>query len=66
MASHRISSTKPGPQPVIVRPFNSDVKRNIIKAKKNLSNGVRFVDNVTKRNLEFMSNLRNSYNFEYA
>ena len=52
-----------GPQPVIVRLFNSDVKRNVMKAKKNLSDGVRFVDDVTKRNLELMSNLRNSYNF---
>ena len=33
------------------------------KAKKNLSDDVKFVDNVTKRNLEFMSNLSNSYNF---
>ena len=42
----------------------SDVERNIMKAKKNLSDGERFVDDVTKRNLESMSNIRNSYNFE--
>lgn len=64
VAIHRLPSTKPGPQPVIVRLFNSDVKRNVMKVKKNLKDGVRFVDDVTKRNLELMSNLRNSYDFE--
>ena len=64
VAIHCLPSTKPGPQPVIVRLFNSDVKRNVMKVKKNLNDGVRFVDDVTKRNLELMSNLRNSYNFE--
>jgi hypothetical protein len=48
---------------VILRLFNSDVKRNVMKVKKNLNDDVRFVDDVTKRNLELMSNLRNSYNF---
>ena len=42
----------------------SDVKRNVMKAKKNLSDGERFVDGAAKRNLELMSNIRNSYNFE--
>jgi hypothetical protein len=28
---HRLPSTKPGPQPVIVRLFNSDVKRRLKK-----------------------------------
>jgi hypothetical protein len=35
-----------------------------MKAKKNLSDGERFVDGAAKRNLELMSNIRNSYNFE--
>ena len=64
VAIHCLPSRKPGPQPVIVRLFNSDVKRNVMKVKKNLNDGVRVVDDVTKRNLELMSNLRNSYNFE--
>jgi hypothetical protein len=40
-----------------------EVENFNIEVKKNLNDDVRFVDDVTKRNLELMSNLRNSYNF---
>ena len=36
VAIHRLPSDRPGEKPIIVRLFNSDAKRNVMRAKKNL------------------------------
>jgi hypothetical protein len=54
VAIHRLPSDRPGEKPIIVRLFNSDAKRNVMRAKKNLKNNVRFVDDITKQNHELM------------
>jgi hypothetical protein len=50
---------------IIVRLFNSDAKRNVMRAKKNLKNNVRFVDDITKQNHELMKRMRDSNRFVY-
>lgn len=49
VAIHRLPSDRPGEKPIIVRLFNSDAKRNVMRAKKNLKNNVRFVDDITQK-----------------
>jgi hypothetical protein len=38
--------------------LTSDAKRNVMRAKKNLKNNVRFVDDITKQNHELMKRMR--------
>jgi hypothetical protein len=38
VAIRRLPSDRPGEKPIIVRLFNSDAKRNVMHAKKNLKN----------------------------
>lgn len=58
VAIHRLPSNKPGPKPLIVKLFSTDVKRQVMKEKKNLQNNVRFYDDITKRNLDFMTKMK--------
>ena len=60
VAIHRLRSDRPGERPIIVRLFNSDAKRNVMPAKKNLKNNVRFVDDITKQNHELMKRMRDT------
>ena len=64
VAIHRIPSEKPGHKPVIVRLFNSDIKRSVMRERKNLTNNVRFVDDVTRKNLELIKKLDETEQFE--
>ena len=64
VAIHRLPSDRPGEKPIIVRLFNSDAKRNVMRAKKNLKNNVRFVDDITKQNHELMKRMRDSNRFD--
>ncbi|VDI04249.1 Hypothetical predicted protein [Mytilus galloprovincialis] len=57
VAIHRIPSDKLGPKPLIVRLFSSDVKRRVMREKKNLQDHVRFYDDISKRNIELMKRL---------
>jgi hypothetical protein len=58
VAIHRLPSDRPGEKTIIVRLFNSDAKRNVMRAKKNLKNNIRFVDDITKQNHELMKRMR--------
>lgn len=64
VAIHRIPSQHPGVNPLIVRLFNSDVKRNVMRERKNLTNDVRFSDDVTKANMDLIQRLRDTEMFE--
>lgn len=64
VAIHRIPSREPGLNPVLVRLFSSDVKRKIMREKKELKNNIRFSDDVTKRNMELINRLRDMNCFE--
>ncbi|CAC5398663.1 unnamed protein product [Mytilus coruscus] len=57
VAIHRIPSDKLGPKPLIVRLFSSDVKRRVMREKKNLQDNIRFYDGISKRNIELMKRL---------
>lgn len=64
VAIHRLPSTRAGEKPCIVRLFNSDVKRMIMREKKHLKNNVLVIDDITQQNYELMKRLRNSQRFE--
>jgi hypothetical protein len=64
VAIHCLPSDRPGEKTIIVRLFNSDAKRNVMRAKKNLKNNVRFVDDITKQNHELMKRMRDSNRFD--
>ena len=63
VAIHRLPSEQE-PSPLIVRLFNSDVKRSIMRVRKNLKGKVKFVDDVTQRNMELIHRLEDSQRFE--
>ncbi|CAC5364190.1 unnamed protein product [Mytilus coruscus] len=64
VAIHRLPSDQPGPNPVIVRHFNSDVKRSIMRVRKDLKDHVQFSDDVTRRNMQLITKLRDMECFE--
>ncbi|CAG2254514.1 unnamed protein product [Mytilus edulis] len=64
VAIHRIPSQKAGPYPVIVKLFSSDVKRQIMRCRKELTSKIRFVDDVTQRNMSLIVRLRKTDEFE--
>ena len=64
VAIHRIPSKQHGVFPVIVRLFNSDVKRSVMRVRKELRNDVRFSDDVTQANMELIQRLRDTELFE--
>lgn len=45
---------------------SAEVKQKIMRQKKNLKNSVRFADDVTKRNLDLMKNIRENEKMESA
>lgn len=57
---HRIPGKEGAPRPVIIKLCNNDMKRQVMKKKKDLTNNVRFHDDITKRNLGLMARLRQS------
>ena len=61
---HRIPSKQHKVYPVIVRLFNSDVKRSVMRVRKELRNDVRFTDDVTQTNMELIQRLRDTESFE--
>ncbi|CAC5379925.1 unnamed protein product [Mytilus coruscus] len=50
VAIHRLPAQRE-PRPLIVRCFNTDVKRSIMRKRKELRKKVKFVDDVTTRNM---------------
>ena len=64
VAIHRLPSHKPGPNPVIVKFFNSDIKRKVMRVRKDLKDNVRLSDDVTKRNMQLIHQLRDMNCFE--
>lgn len=64
VAIHRLPSSRTGDKPVIVRLFNSETKRKVMREKKNLKNRVLFLDDITQQNYELMKRLRESHKFE--
>ncbi|CAC5399162.1 unnamed protein product [Mytilus coruscus] len=64
VAIHRIPSQKAGPYPVIVKLFSSDVKRQIMRYRKELTSKIRFVDDFTQRNMSLIERLRKTDEFE--
>ena len=49
---------------ILINLRDSDAKRNVMRAKKNLKNNVRFVDNITKQNHELMKRMHDSNRFD--
>lgn len=64
VAIHRIPSQHPGVNPCIVRLFSSDVKRKVMRVRKELQDNVRFTDDVTKTNMDLIQRLRDTEEFE--
>ena len=52
VAIHRLPA-KHEPSPLIVRLFSSDVKRSVMRVRKELKGRVKFVDDVTYQNTKF-------------
>ena len=52
------------PSPLIVRLFSSDVKRSVMRVRKELKGRVKFVDDVTQRNMELIKRLERSQRFD--
>ena len=63
VAIHRLPSQYE-PSPLIVKLFNTDVKRSLMRVRKDLKNGVRFADDVTQRNMELIDRLNKSGSFD--
>ncbi|CAG2211189.1 unnamed protein product [Mytilus edulis] len=63
VAIHRLPAVHE-PSPLIVRFFNSDVKRSVMRVRKQLNGKVKFVDDVTQRNMELIHRLEKSNHFE--
>lgn len=64
VAIHRIPSQKHRIYPVIVKLFSSDVKRKVMRQKKELNGDVKFVDDVTQRNMKLINKLHDTNHFE--
>ena len=64
VAIHRIPSRKKRIYPVIVKLFSSDVKRSVMRVRKSLSDGIKFVDDVTQRNMDLIQRLQDTGEFE--
>ena len=62
VAIHRIPA-KGEPRPLIVKCFSTDVKRSLMRVRKELTNKMKFVDDVTKRNMELIGRLEQSGKF---
>ena len=63
VAIHRLPADRE-PRPVIVRLFNSDVKRSLMRVRRDLKNKVKFVDDVTRRNMGLIHRLEETGHFE--
>ncbi|CAG2253791.1 unnamed protein product [Mytilus edulis] len=63
VAIHRLPAQRE-PRPLIVRCFNTDVKRSIMRKRKELRNKVKFVDDVTTRNMALIKRLEDSGRFD--
>lgn len=63
VAIHRLPA-KNEPRPLIVKCFNTDVKRSLMRVRKQLKQKVKFVDDVTTRNMGLINRLEDSGNFE--
>lgn len=63
VAIHRLPS-EVEPRPLIVKLFNTDVKRSLMRVRKELKNKVKFVDDVTSRNMELINRLDKSGHFD--
>jgi hypothetical protein len=61
VAIHRLPAEHE-PSPLIVRLFSSDVKRSVMRVRKEL----KFVDDVTQRNMELIKRLERSQRFDQA
>jgi hypothetical protein len=53
VAIHRLPAEHE-PSPLIVRLFSSDVKRSVMRVRKELKGRVKFVDDVTQMNMELI------------
>ena len=63
VAIHRLPAEHE-PSPLIVRLFSGDVKRSVIRVRKELKGRVQFVDDVTQRNMELIKRLERSQRFD--
>ncbi|VDI70471.1 Hypothetical predicted protein [Mytilus galloprovincialis] len=63
VAIHRLPAQRE-PRPLIVRCFNTDIKRSIMRKRKELRNKVKFVDDVTTRNIALIKRLEDSGRFD--
>ena len=63
VAIHRLPAEHE-PSPLIVRLFSSDVKRSVMRVRKELKGRVKFVDDVTQRNMELIKRLERSQRFD--
>lgn len=63
VAIHRLPAD-PVRKPLIVKCFNTDVKRRLMRERKQLKNNVKFVDDVTTRNMALINRMENSGLFD--
>ena len=63
VAIHRLPAEHE-PSPLIVHLFSSDVKRSVIRVRKELKGRVKFVDDVTQRNMELIKRPERSQRFD--
>ena len=64
VAIHRLPAEHE-PSPMIVRLYNSDTKRKVMRVRKELSGKVKFVDDVSQRNMELIHRIEKSQRFCY-
>ncbi|CAC5388023.1 unnamed protein product [Mytilus coruscus] len=65
VAIHRLPVQRE-PRPLIVRCFNTEVKRSIMRKRKELRNKVKFVDGVTTRNMALIKRPEDSGRFDHV
>ena len=63
VAIHRLPAEHE-PSPLIVRLFSSDVKRSVMRVRKELKGRVKFVDDVTQMNMELIKRRERSQRFD--
>ena len=66
IAIHRLPGKEGLIKPAIVKVRNNEIKKQIMRKKKELKNNVRFHDDITQRNLGLLSRLKQSNKLESA
>ncbi|XP_013408787.1 uncharacterized protein LOC106172561 [Lingula anatina] len=65
-AIHRIPGKQGSPRPVIIKLRNTDIKRTIMRKKRELKSGARLYDDITLKNLTLLNKLKQHEHVESA